>query len=225
MSARGRQELKRPRNLDAALPVWLTERPLAISWYWLALFTALIALGEVLDWGIPVQLCLLALAVLPSLAAMIVVLQAAPRRNLDSHGTVFGHFFTRYLVVILGFLAWIMSVVLGAAISTTLNLIAQGSESELLENGLVLVLAALLPVATILWVAFLLRCAWFLTRVRGWRQFPATTSVPARLMLRSPRLRAVTIGLAHPGVLTAAAVISCLALLAIELTGIIIHID
>lgn len=203
--------------LDDALPEWLVRHPLTASWWWLAAFTALLVAAELFDWSMPLWLTLIAVATLPSLVAMVIVLLATPRRNLESHGSVFGHFFARYLTVIAGFLAWTASIVLGAAISSTITLAASGREDEILGTGFSLVLGVILPAITFLWIVMLLRCAWFLAKVRGWRQIPATTTIPARLLLREPRLRAVVIGLAHPGVLIAAACISGLALLAIEL--------
>lgn len=217
MNATGEAGPRRPWSLDAALPDWLVAHPLVVSWWWLGAFTALLAAAEVLDWPVPARLVLIALAILPPLAAMVIVLLATPRRNLESHGSVFGHFFARYLAIIAGFLAWTASIVLGAAISTTLTLAASGREDEILGTGFNLVLGVVLPAITLLWIVFLLRCAWFLGRVRGWRQIPSTTTVPARLFLREPRLRAVVIGLAHPGVLIAAACASGLGLLSIEL--------
>lgn len=217
MTATGEQGQQRPWSLNAALPQWLVSHPLTASWWWLGAFMALLVAAELFDWSIPVWIALITGATLPSLVAMVIVLLATPRRNLESHGSVFGHFFARYLTVIAGFLAWTASIVLGAAISTTLTLAASGREDEILGTGFSLVLGVILPAVTFLWIVFLLRCAWFLARVRGWKQIPATTTVPARLFLRELRLRAVVIGLAHPGVLIAAACISGLGLLSIEL--------
>ncbi|AMB58700.1 hypothetical protein [Microterricola viridarii] len=205
------------RRADEALPSWLVAHPLLAGWLWLAAFGVLAIAAAALDWSAPVVLAVVALLVLPPVAAMIVVLQATPRRALETHGSVLGHFLTRYLVIIAGFLAWTASIVLGATISTTLSLLAEGRENEVLGTGFSLVLGIVLPAITVLWIVFLLRCAWFLMKVRGWRQFPASTTVPARLLLRQPRLRAVTIGLAHPGVLITAALASGVFLLAIEI--------
>lgn len=217
MNATGGVGPRRLQALDAALPEWLVSKPLGASWWWLGLFTALLTAAEVFEWTIPARLALITAAILPSLTAMVIVLLATPRRNLESHGSVFGHFFARYLAIIAGFLAWTASIVLGAAISTTLTLAASGREDEILGTGFNLVLGVVLPVITFMWVVFMLRCAWFLARVRGWKQLPATTTVPARLFLREPRLRTVAIGFAHPGVLIAAACVSGLGLLSIEL--------
>lgn len=212
------------RNGDAALPGWLVRHPLTAGWIWLALFCGVLVAAEVFDWPVAAWLGAIALAVLPSLAAMVTVLEATPRRSLENHGSVFGHFFTRYLVVIAGFLAWSASIVIGATISSSLNLLAADREDEVLGLGLQIMVGIVLPAITVLWVVFLLRCAWFLTKVRGWAQHPAATTIPARLFLRRPRLRTITIGLAHPGVLVAAAAVTGLALLAIEVSDLTMNL-
>ena len=49
--------------------------------------------------------------------------------------------------------------------------------------------------------------------------------MPASLFLRRSRLRTVTIGLAHPGLLVSAAIVTGLALLAIEVSDIAVVIN
>lgn len=213
------------RSADAALPTWLVRHPLTAGWVWIALFSAVLVAAEVFDWPVAGWLIAIALAVLPSLAAMITVLEATPRRSLENHGSVFGHFFSRYVVVIAGFLAWTASIVIGSTISASLNLLAADREDEVLGLGFQLMIGIVLPAITVLWTVFMLRCAWFLIRVRGWAEHPASTTVPARLFLRRPRLRAVTIGLAHPGLLVAAAIVSGLALLAIEVSDLTLQLS
>ncbi|SDS88832.1 hypothetical protein [Microterricola viridarii] len=213
------------RRDDAALPDWLVAHPLTAGWLWLGVFGALGLVAGALDWSVAASLLVVALLVLPPVTAMIVVLRETPRRTLETHGSVLGHFLTRYLVIIAGFLAWTASIVLGATISTSLTLLAEGREREVLGIGFSLVLGIVLPTIAVLWVVFLLRCAWFLARVRGWRQNPGSTVVPARLLLRRPRLRAVTIGLAHPGLLTATALVSGVALLAVVIADLTLLIE
>ncbi|WP_130505820.1 hypothetical protein [Microterricola gilva] len=222
MSARSGSEPV--RSADAALPTWLVRHPLIAGWVWIALFSAVLVAAEVFDWPVAGWLIAITLAVLPSLAAMITVLEATPRRSLENHGSVFGHFFSRYLVVIAGFLAWTASIVIGSTISASLNLLAADREEEVLGLGFQLMIGIVLPAITVLWIVFMLRCAWFLIRVRGWAEHPASTTVPARLFLRRPRLRTVTIGLAHPGLLVAAAIVSGLALLAIEVSDLTVQL-
>jgi hypothetical protein len=196
----------------------LTAHPLAWGAAWAAVFGAVIVMGEIFDWPTAAWLLLLAVLVAPSLVATIVVLRATPRDHLSARTSVFGHFFVRYVTLVLAFAAWSASVVLGAAISTSIQLAAEGKEDEITGIGFQ-VLAALTPlVAGVLWAALIVRCSWFLARLRGWREVPAVSEVPAAMLERRPRLRRIVIGLAHPGLLLATGLASALlAVLSAEL--------
>ena len=196
----------------------LTAHPLAWGAAWAALFGALVVVGEVLHWPTAVWLLVLAVLVAPSLVATIVVLRATPRDHLPARTSVFGHFFVRYLTLVLAFFAWSGSVVLGAAISTSIQLAAEGREDEVTGIGFQ-VIAALTPlVAGLLWAALIVRCSWFLARLRGWREVPAVSEVPPELLAGRPGMRRIVIGLAHPGLLLATGLASVvLAMLSAEL--------
>jgi hypothetical protein len=202
----------------STLAASLTAHPLAWGAVWAALFGALIVVGEVLHWPTAVWLLVLAVLVAPSLVATIVVLRATPRDHLPARTSVFGHFFVRYLTLVLAFFAWSGSVVLGAAISTSIQLAAEGREDEVTGIGFH-VIAALTPlVAGLLWAALIVRCSWFLARLRGWREVPAVSEVPPELLAGRPGLRRIVIGLAHPGLLLATGLASVvLAMLSAEL--------
>ncbi|AWB95033.1 hypothetical protein DCE93_04645 [Agromyces badenianii] len=195
----------------------ITRHPLLWGSAWAALLGAVIVLAAFLDWPTWAWALLLVLLVAPSLVATIVVLRATPRDHLAHRESVFGHFFARYLTLVLAFVAWSGSVVLGAAISTSIQLAADGKEDELTGIGFE-VLAALTPVAAgVLWAALIVRCSWFLARLRGWGGVPAATEVPVSLLEGRPRLRRIVIGLAHPGLLLATGLASVLlAMLAAE---------
>jgi hypothetical protein len=76
------------------------------------------------------------------------------------------------------------------------------------------VLAALTPAVTaVLWGALIVRCVWFLARLRGWREVPTRSEVPESLLAGRPDLRRVVIGLAHPGLLLATGIASAVAAL------------
>lgn len=202
----------------------IARHPLAWGAVWAAALGAVIVLAAVFDWPVWVWSLLVVLLVAPSLAATIAVLRATPRDHLAHRTSVFGHFFSRYLTLVLAFAAWSGSVVLGAAISTSIQLAAEGKEDELTGIGFD-VLAALTPVAAgVLWAAFIVRCSWFLARLRGWSESPTTSEVPLSLLANHPRLRRTTIGLAHPGLLLATGLASAfLAMFAAELEfGIVI---
>ncbi|WP_139417585.1 hypothetical protein [Agromyces laixinhei] len=195
----------------------ITRHPLAWGGAWAALFGAGIVVAAFLDWPTWAWSLLVAALVGPSLVATIVVLRATPRDHLAHRTSVFGHFFSRYLALVAAFIAWSGSVVLGAAISTSIQLAAEGNEEELTGIGFE-VLAALTPVAvTVLWAALIVRCSWFLARLRGWSEAPATSEVPDAMFSARPRLRRIVIGLAHPGLLLATGLASALlAVLAAE---------
>jgi hypothetical protein len=115
---------------------------------------------------------------------------------------------------------WGLSVVMSASISTTVQSLG-ASEREVTALGFNLLLAAVPLVVSVLWLAFIIRCAWFLRRLRGWKQAPARAGVPKKFLRRRPRLRRVVVGLAHPGLLLVAGLgTSVLALLlgAVEAT-------
>lgn len=195
----------------------ITRHPLVWGAAWAALFGAVIVVAAALDWPTWAWSLLVVLLVAPSLTATILVLQATPRDHLEHRSSVFGHFFSRYLTLVLAFLAWSGSVVLGAAISTSIQLAAEGKEDEITGIGFD-VLSALTPLAaTVLWAALVVRCSWFLARLRGWAEAPSTSEVPASLLANRPRLRRIAIGLAHPGLLLATGLASALlAMLAAE---------
>ena len=194
------------------------RHPLVWGAAWAAFFGAVIVVAAVLDWPTWAWSLLVVLLVAPTLTATIVVLTATPRDHLEHRTSVFGHFFSRYLTLAFAFFAWSGSVVLGAAISTSIQLAAEGKEEELTGIGFD-VLSALTPVAaTVLWAALVVRCSWFLARLRGWSEAPVTSEVPAALLADRPNLRRIAIGLAHPGLLLATGLASAvLAMLAAEI--------
>ncbi|MCB5275004.1 hypothetical protein BJG92_02542 [Arthrobacter sp. SO5] len=110
---------------------------------------------------------------------------------------------------------------MSASISTTIQSLVGASEREVTAVGFQLLLAAVPLVVSVLWLAFIIRCAWFLRRLRGWKQEPARTRVPKKFLRSRPRLRRVVLAFAHPGLLLVAGLgTSVLALLlgAVELT-------
>jgi hypothetical protein len=189
---------------DAVLPAWLVRRPLTAGWCWTALWMALIVTDEFLNFAGWVWLAFVALSAAPTLVATLLVLHATPRGHLEPREqSVLGHFLLRFLTLIAAFLLWGLSLVLSASISTTLQS-AIRSEREITATGLSLLLASVPVVAFALWLALVVRCAWFLRRVRGWRQRPLRSLVPEAFLRDLPRLRTVVIGLAHPGLLLVA---------------------
>jgi hypothetical protein len=207
---------------DAWLPGWLVRRPLTAGWAWTGFWAALIVADEFFDLAGWTWYVLVGMAALPTLLATIALLHATPRRYLKPRrDTVLDHFFIRFLALTAAFLVWGVSVVMSASISTTIQSLVGASEREVTAVGFQLLLAAVPLVVSVLWLAFIIRCAWFLRRLRGWKQDPAGVRVPKKFLRSQPRLRRVVLGLAHPGLLLIAGLgTSVLALLlgAVELT-------
>lgn len=186
----------------------VVEHPLAWGGGWALLVGALLLTGAVLEWPFTVMTVLLLLLIVPSAGATIIVLIATPRDHLHDRGSIFGHFFVRYVTLVAAFIAWSASVVIGAAISTAIQLEADGREDEIVETGLT-IMAALLPlIAIVLWAAFIVRCAWFLARIRGWRAQPSRSEVPDSLLARHHEFRRLVIALANPGLLLITGLVS-----------------
>lgn len=207
---------------DARLPAWLVERPLTAGWAWAGFWAMLIVADEFLDLAGWSWYVLVGMAALPTLLATVALLHATPRRYLKPRrDTVLGHFFVRFLALVAAFLVWGVSVVMSASISTTLQALVGASEREVTAVGFNLLLAAIPLVVSVLWLVFIIRCAWFLRRLRGWKQAPEPGTAPKKFLRDRPRLRRVVLGLAHPGLLLVAGLgTSVLALLlgAVELT-------
>ena len=209
-------------DADARLPAWLVERPLTAGWAWAGFWAMLIVADEFLDLAGWSWYVLVGMAALPTLLATVALLHATPRSYLlPRRDTVLGHFFVRFLALVAAFLVWGVSVVMSASISTTLQALVGASEREVTAVGFNLLLAAIPLVVSVLWLVFIIRCAWFLRRLRGWKQAPEPGAVPKKFLRGTPRLRRVVVGLAHPGLLLVAGLgTSVLALLlgAVELT-------
>jgi hypothetical protein len=186
----------------------IVAHPLWWGAAWSAVFAAAAIVAVAVPWPAWAWLVLAALLIAPSLVATIVVLTGTPRDHLHSRSTVFGHFFVRYLALVFAFLTWAVSVVLGAAISTSIQVAARGDEDEIVGIGLQLLATVTPVVVALLWLGFVVRCAWFLGRLRGWSELPATSEVPATLLAGRPDLRRVAIGLAHPGLLLVVGVVA-----------------
>ena len=191
----------------------IVVHPLAWGAGWALLVGALLIAGALLEWPFGVMTALLLLLIVPSAGATIIVLLATPRDHLHDRGSIFGHFFVRYVTLVAAFIAWSASVVIGAAISTAIQLEADGREDEIVETGFT-IMAALLPfIAIVLWAAFIVRCAWFLARIRGWRAQPSRSDVPESLLAEHPEFRRLVIALANPGLLLVTGLVSSVGLI------------
>lgn len=204
--------------VDRGLPATLVAHPLLWNWTWFVVFGAVTVLGWFGDWPMAAWVAVMVVGSLPALAATVALLLHTPRSHLDEHDSVFGHFFVRFVTLIVGFAAWTVSVVLSASLSTLLQLSAENREDEITFSGIQLFAGLMLPVVLAIWLVFLLRCAWFLSKLRGWREHPSTerSRVPDAFLAERTRVRSVVVGLAHPGALIATAGLSTAAVLTEE---------
>ncbi|SDT15681.1 hypothetical protein SAMN04489743_1854 [Pseudarthrobacter equi] len=204
------------------LPEWVVRNPLYAGWLWTGSWALLIVADEFVDLAGWTWYVFVGMAALPTLGCTVAVLNATPRRYLrPAKESVLSHFFVRFLALTAAFLVWGVSVVASASISTTVQALAGDSERAVTSLGLNLLVAAVPLVVTVLWMALIIRCAWFLRRLRGWRQSPEGTRLPKKFLRGSPRARRVVVGLAHPGLLLVAGLgtsILALFLGAVELT-------
>ncbi|GAA1803297.1 hypothetical protein GCM10009749_09280 [Agromyces neolithicus] len=174
------------------------RHPLAWGTAWSAAFGVVLAASVAADWPGWLDWLVLTALVLPSLVATIIVLSGTPRRHFDEMSSVFSHFFVRYLALVIAVGAWSASVVVGAAISQSIQLAAEGREQEIVGIGFD-VMSVIVPlVVGVLWAAFVLRCAWFLAKARGWAEVPERDRIPDALLAGHPALRRAVVGLAHP---------------------------
>ncbi|PPG42723.1 hypothetical protein [Pseudoclavibacter sp. RFBA6] len=206
------------RALENHLPSVLISHPLRWNWAWFVLFGGATIASWLADWPVPVWVLVVAVGSMPSLTATIALLLHTPRSHLDEHDSVFGHFFVRFITLVIGFVAWTISVIMSASLSTLLQLIAENREDEITYSGIQLFAGLMLPVVLAIWLVFLLRCAWFLAKLRGWREHPSPerSRVPDAFLAHLPRLRSLVVGLAHPGALLASAGLSSAAVLTEE---------
>lgn len=185
---------------------WLVRHPLTAGWLWVAFWFAVILVQELTGTSGWTRYPAILLAALPTLTATLFVLAATPRSHLQPvRESVLAHFFVRFLALIAAFIVWGVTLAISASIEAAIQEAGDHREDAVTGLGFTLLLA-LVPVAIgVLWLALIVRCAWFLRRLRGWRQVPVRASdqraVPVEFLQDRPRLRTVAIGLAHPGLL------------------------
>ncbi|MEO6827261.1 MAG: hypothetical protein ABI255_12990 [Microbacteriaceae bacterium] len=198
--------------LQRRLPNIVVRHALLCGWIWLAVWLGVALLEELVDLPAWIFAAATVVMVIPALGAAAICLWATPRDHLKNRDSVLGHFFGRFLTVVFGLLAWTLSIVIGASISSTIQLIGNNHESEVVGTGFKLALTIVPFVATLLWMGLIIRCAWFLARLRGWRARPAQSALPQSFLEQAPRVRAWLTGLAHPGLLVVAGVLSVISI-------------
>ncbi|HEY5223715.1 MAG TPA: hypothetical protein VIJ18_11815 [Microbacteriaceae bacterium] len=198
------------RRVDRLLPDFFVRHGLLLIWLWVAIWAALALTEELTDipgWVFTVATILI---VIPSLTATALCLWVTPRYQLLQTESILTHFVARFAAVVFGFIAWTVSIVIGASISSLIQLLGENKESQVLGSGFEL-MGAITPIVSILiWLGLIMRCSWFLLRLRGWRAVPARTELPDTFLDAVPRVRRFVITLAHPGVLAIAGVLSAI---------------
>lgn len=195
-------------RLDRLLPRFVVRHILLLSWLWIAVWAALALTEELTDFPAWIFSLATALMVLPSLIATGLCLWVTPRYQLLHTESILTHFVARFVTVIFAFFAWTVSIVIGASISSLIQLLGENKESEVIGTGFQLMGAITPVVAVLIWLGLIMRCSWFLLRLRGWRAHPTTTELPDSFLASTPDLRGFTIGLAHPGSLATAGLLS-----------------
>ncbi|WP_104162873.1 hypothetical protein [Cryobacterium sp. N22] len=185
---------------------WLVRHPLTAGWLWVLFWFAVILVQELAGAPTGARYPAILLAALPTLTATLFVLAATPRSHLQPvRESVLAHFFVRFLALIAAFIVWGATLAISASIEAGIQEAGDHDEATVTGLGFTILLALVPVVIGVLWLALIVRCAWFLRRLRGWRQLPARTpdqrAVPAEFLRDRPELRAVAIGLAHPGLL------------------------
>jgi hypothetical protein len=196
------------QRLNDRLPELLVRHAFILSWLWIAVWAA-VALTEELT-EIPAWVFTIAtiLMVIPPLAATAVCLWATPRYRLIQTESILSHFVVRFVTIVFAFVAWTVSIVIGASISSVIQLVSENREKEVIGTGFDLIAAITPLVAILIWLGLILRCCWFLIRLRGWRARPVSTSLPPSFLDAAPRLRAWIITIAHPGLVATAGLLS-----------------
>jgi hypothetical protein len=184
-------------------PNWLVDHALTAGWLWAALWILLLVPADHYNWHHWIWFVIAIVAVLPTFTATILVLSQTPHSHLRRSESVLGHFFARFAGWVFAFLAWTISVVLSATIASQLQAEGKNNELTTLGLGLNLLLASAPVVIVFLWVVLLVRCSWFLSRLRGWRARPEHTRIPKSFLAESPRTHRLIVGLAHPGLFLA----------------------
>jgi len=198
------------QRVNDRLPAAIVRHTFLLSWLWIAVWAA-VALTEELT-EIPVWVFSIAtvLMVVPSLAATAICLWATPRYRLLQTESILSHFVVRFITIVFAFIAWTVSIVIGASISSVIQLVSENREKEVIGTGFELIVAVTPLVAILIWLGLILRCCWFLIRLRGWRALPVSTRLPPSFLDAAPRLRTWTTSMAHPGLVATAGLLSAI---------------
>lgn len=202
-------------RLEPHHPHFLASHPTALGLAWMAGVVALLVVCDLAGGPGWLRATLALTAALPPLVATFAVLSQTPRSLLEYEPSILTHFFARFLALFSAFIFWLGSVVVGGAIAVQLT----DESGTDIETAWVLAarLFAMIvpPVTVLLYCVLIVRYAGYLARLRGWSAAPTRHRIPEHFLAEAPRTRQIVIGLAHPGLLLAAGLLSTLVAIAL----------
>ena len=184
-------------------PDWLVQHALTAGWIWAAFWVLMLVAADHFDLHAALWVAFVVLAVFPTFSATVIVLSQTPHERLNRSESVLGHFLSRFAGYAFAFVAWTASVVLSATIATQLQIAGKDNTGDTLDVGVGYIVGSVPIVVLFLWLMLILRYAWYLSRLRGWRSRPVSTRLPDDFLETSPRSHGIIVGLAHPGLLAA----------------------
>jgi hypothetical protein len=213
------------QRVNRRVPEILVRHSFLFTWLWIGVWAAVALTEELTEMPAWVFTIATVFMVVPSLFAAALCLWATPRYRLMQTESILSHFAVRFVTVVFAFIAWTFSIVIGASISSLIQLVSENREKEVVGTGFELITAMTPLVAILIWLGLILRCCWFLIRLRGWRARPTSTSLPPSFLDAAPRLRSWMITLAHPGLLAAAGLLSALGTVLIVVSTVAVDIN
>lgn len=195
-------------RLEPHHPSFLTSHPTALGLVWMAAVVALLVGCDLAGGPGWLRAALTLTAALPPLVATLVVLSQTPRSHLEYEPSILTHFFARFLALFSAFIFWLGSVVIGGAIAVQLTDESGTDIVTAWEIAAEIFAMIVPPVTVLLYCVLILRYASYLVRLRGWSAVPTRHRIPEHFLAESPRTRQIVIGLAHPGLLLAAGLLS-----------------
>ncbi|MBP2421082.1 hypothetical protein [Microbacterium imperiale] len=202
-------------RLEPHHPHLLTTHPTALGLVWMGTIVALLVVCDLAGGPGWLRSLLALTAALPPLVATFAVLSQTPRSHLEYEPSILTHFFARFLALFSAFIFWLGSVVIGGAIAVQLT----DESGTDIETAWVLagrIFAMIVPPVTVLlYCVLIVRYAGYLARLRGWAAVPTRHRIPETFLAEAPRTRQIVIGLAHPGLLLAAGLLSTLVAIAL----------
>ncbi|SDQ57742.1 hypothetical protein [Microbacterium sp. cf332] len=215
---RGRRLVERAgARLESRHPSFVTSHPTALGLVWMIAVVALLVVCDLLGGPGWLRAVLSLTAALPPLIATLIVLSQTPRSHLEYEPSILAHFFARFLALFSAFVFWLGSVVVGGAIAVQLA-DESGTDIETAWLTAAQLFARIVPPVTVLlYCVLIIRYAGYLARLRGWSAVPTRHRIPEHFLAEAPRTRQIVVGLAHPGLLLAAGLLSTVVAIALTL--------